>query len=80
MKLASNPIEVLRLIGGSKQDNENCMIWAFGIDWKIKSLRHIWPDWNQRHGDLFLIRGEDRIFDCMKKIYRAYCETVRDKK
>lgn len=59
----------------SVQDEwEQCFRWAFGITYgNIPIDNSDYPDlWNQRHGDIFIIKGTDSIRETNKRIFEAW--------
>lgn len=65
---------ILIEIGIKPEDISLCLSWAFGEGYEYMKMRKVAERWNQLHGDLFLIKGSDRIAVGFEKIGRAYLE------
>lgn len=53
-------------------DIEDCLVWAFGEEYKLLKLRDLDDVWTQRHSDSFTIKGSDCIIESTKKIAKVY--------
>ncbi len=54
------------------KDPDDCMVWAFGADFKTMLLRHCNHRWNERHGEIFRIQDSDLFIPGIVKIAKAY--------
>lgn len=56
-------------------EQELCMIWAFGDDWKSIKMRDKPERWNSRHGDLFIINMTANVDESKAKILKAWVDS-----
>ena len=55
---------------GKAYDEDECLLWAFG---KVSvAYSEIAELWNERHGDLFILKGSDNVVDAINRIKEAY--------
>lgn len=60
------------ILGLSKEDFIKLLEWAFGAGWGHKTTGELAECWNDLHGDLFLIAGNERCEDSLKNIRDAW--------
>ena len=53
-------------------DADAGMRWALGDDYGTLLISSTDDRWNERHGDLFRIKGTDRVIDGNERIAEAY--------
>jgi len=58
--------------GVSRDKVDECMDWAFGKGWEVMTVRGSDDVWNERHSDLFLLRGCDSVLEGIERIGKAY--------
>ncbi len=62
----------LNIAGVKEWEYENCLKWAFGKD-ALDMPTSEWDDsWRELHSDLFMVRGDDLLYESLTKIGRAY--------
>jgi len=54
--------------------SDECMDWAIGSENRSKSLSQLDELWNERHGDLFDLKGTDNVYKAFGRIKNAYIE------
>jgi len=54
------------------EDMQECLIWALGEDWKSLEMGDYPARWNERHGDLFELRLDDRVDEGQARMYEAW--------
>ena len=55
-------------------DADKVLKWALGEHYGNMAILSTDDRWNELHGDLFLLKGSDRIEDGLKRIVHAYKE------
>ena len=58
------------------EEQEACMKWAFGEDYGVVLLSSLDNRWNNRHSDIFEVRGSDNFINSIERIGKAYLETL----
>ena len=69
----------LTVAGVPAEEIDKCMAWAFGENWGSVALYTLDELWNERHSDIFVMRGSDLIYESTIRIGRAYMEHGRQK-
>ncbi len=62
--------------GVPKAKIDNCMVWALGEDYPMLRLSEVDTVWNERHGDIFIMRGSDLSDEAFQRIGKAYLEYI----
>jgi len=57
-------------------DHDKFMEWAFGEGYMTAPLTTLKHKWNNRHFDLFIVYGTDRVDDSMRRMARAYIKST----
>lgn len=53
-------------------DEEDCLTWALGDGYGDKPLSETDEIWNERHGDLFIMKGTDNVTAGTLRIIKEY--------
>ena len=53
-------------------NQKDCLTWALGEGYGIRKLTETDEIWNERHGDLFIMKGTDLVLDSTLKIINEY--------
>lgn len=66
--------DALAIAGVPSKQWDDCMVWALGEDFGHMRIELSDEGWNERHGDLFQLKGSDDLFDSTVKIGKAFLE------
>ncbi len=77
---SQSKLMITALNHGGVKDVENCLVWAFGKDYKsVSEVIDLIGRWNQKHGrKVFPIYPEHGLVETFTRIGRAYKKRVID--
>lgn len=59
-------------VGVPREEIGECYQWAFGDGWQYMRMGNMDDVWNDRHGDLFILHGDDLAAEGFERIGTAY--------
>ena len=72
--------EIFKVLRSYGLDPQETLYWAFGEDYEILAKELWMVRWNERHGNLFIIKSSDRFEDFYIKIAEAYKNELESRK
>jgi len=57
---------------GIDPELDEAMTWALGPDWQKLDLSLVPDTWNERHGDIFLLKYDDPVVEGRQRMYGAW--------
>ena len=60
-----------------RNQQDDCMRWAFGEHYEILDIFDSHNVWNKRHGDIFILNGDELISESIYRIGKAYLDYGR---
>lgn len=59
------------------EDTDACLRWAFGDEYATMLLKDSDDAWNERHSDLFVMRGSDNVRESIKRVGKSYVQFLK---
>lgn len=60
--------------------DRDCGLWAYGEGWQTVLLKDLYHRWNEKHSDIFEIKGFDSVKESNRRIAKAYLVFNQEKK
>ena len=57
---------------------EKAMAWGLGDDYVSLPIELTGDRWNERHGDIFKLKGSDNYLEALSRIIEAYSKKVEE--